>query len=145
MAVTRLGFRHFEQGAHAAVRLGMGIALVDGVAVGGHDLPHVLDDPGHRGIHGLVPQVGIAGSAQLGQYCVLGGQVGVIGHIKIGNMVKIGAQAGVIGDVPDGATIVGSPAIDVNKAKRAYALIETLPDMRKKIKKLEKKLKSQDG
>jgi UDP-3-O-[3-hydroxymyristoyl] glucosamine N-acyltransferase len=42
--------------------------------------------------------------------------------------------------VPDGATIVGTPAIDANKAKRAYALIETLPDMRKKLKKLDKEI-----
>lgn len=91
----------------------------------------------------LVPQVGIAGSAELGQYCVLGGQAAVVGHIKVGNMVKVGGQAAVIGNVPDGMTIVGSPAIDANKAKRAYALIETLPDMRKKLKQIEKKLRSE--
>ena len=86
----------------------------------------------------LVPQVGVAGSAVLGHHCVLGGQVGVAGHIKIGNMVRIGAQAGVSGNVPDGATIMGAPAIDANKAKRAYALIGYLPDMRKRLRKLEK-------
>jgi UDP-3-O-[3-hydroxymyristoyl] glucosamine N-acyltransferase len=121
-----------ERGTLENTTIGKGSKVGDVVAIGhGTKIgPHCL----------LVPQVGIAGSAELGHHCALGGQVGVIGHIKIGNMVKIGAQAGVIGDVPDGSTIVGSPAIDVNKAKRAYALIETLPDMRKKIKKLEKKL-----
>jgi len=88
----------------------------------------------------LVPQVGIAGSATLGHHCVLGGQVGVVGHIKIGDKVTIGAQAGVINDVPDGATIIGAPAVDVSKGKRAYALIEQLPEMRKIIRKLEKRL-----
>lgn len=92
----------------------------------------------------LVPQVGVAGSSVLGQYCVLGGQVGVVGHIKIGNMVKVGAQAGVISDVPDGTTLLGSPAIEASKAKRAYSLIQYLPDMRKKIKKLEKRLDSHE-
>ena len=89
----------------------------------------------------VVPLAGIAGSATIGNYCVLGGQVGVVGHIKIGNMVRIGAQAGVINDVADGKEIVGSPAIDSSKARRAYALIESLPEMRQKIKELEKKLK----
>lgn len=88
----------------------------------------------------LVPRVAIAGSTTLGHHCVIGGQVGTVGHIKIGNMVTIGAQAGVVNDVPDGATILGSPAIEANKAKRAYPLIETLPEMRKKIKRLEKEL-----
>jgi len=44
----------------------------------------------------------------------------------------------VINNVPDGATILGAPAIEANKAKRAYALIETLPDMRKKLRALGK-------
>jgi UDP-3-O-[3-hydroxymyristoyl] glucosamine N-acyltransferase len=57
-------------------------------------------------------------------------------------MVKIGAQAGVTNDVPDNATVIGSPAIDADKARRAYTLIEQLPDMRKKIRALEKRLDS---
>ena len=88
----------------------------------------------------LVAQVGVAGSTTLGNYCVLGGQVGVAGHIKIGNQVRIAAQSGVGNDVEDGKEIFGSPAIDANKAKRAYLLIQHLPEMRKAIRKLEKSL-----
>ena len=88
----------------------------------------------------LVPQVGVAGSATLGHHCVVGGQVGIAGHIKIGDMVRIAAQSGVGGDVPDGATIYGSPAIEANLGKRAYTLIKYLPDFRKKIRLLEKRL-----
>lgn len=88
----------------------------------------------------IVPLVGIAGSVTIGNYCVFGGQSGTVGHIKIGNMVRVGAKAGVINDVADGSEILGSPAIDSNKARRAYALIESLPEMRKRIKTLEKKL-----
>lgn len=88
----------------------------------------------------LVPQVGVAGSAELGQYVVLGGQVGVVGHIKIGNRVKVAAKAGVINSVPDSAVLAGTPAINAYKAKRAYSLIETLPDMRKKLKRLQRRL-----
>ena len=122
-----------ERGTLDNTVIGKGSKIGDSVAIGhGTKIgPHCL----------LVPQAGVAGTAELGHHCVLGGQVGVVGHIKIGNMVKIGAQAGVIGNVPDGSTIVGSPAIDANKAKRAYALIETLPDMRKKLKVLDKEIK----
>ncbi|NLH16805.1 MAG: UDP-3-O-(3-hydroxymyristoyl)glucosamine N-acyltransferase [Phycisphaerae bacterium] len=93
----------------------------------------------------LVPQVGVAGSVTLGHHCVLGGQVGVVGHIKIGNLVNIGAQAGVIGNVPDGSIIVGSPAIDANKARRAYALIADLPEMRKTIRLLQRQIGELEG
>lgn len=119
-----------ERGTLDDTTIGQGSKIGDMVAIGhGTKIgPHCL----------LVPQVGVAGSAVLGHHCVLGGQVGVVGHIKIGNMVTIGAQAGVINDIPDGATVVGAPAIDANTAKRAYTLIQYLPEMQKSIRKLEK-------
>ena len=119
-----------ERGTLENTVIGKGSKIGDSVVVGhGANIgAHCL----------LVPQVGIAGTAILGQYCVIAGQAAVVGHIKVGNMVKVGGQAAVINDVPDGMTVVGSPAIDANKAKRAYALIETLPDMRKKLKVLDK-------
>ncbi|HOL30614.1 MAG TPA: UDP-3-O-(3-hydroxymyristoyl)glucosamine N-acyltransferase [Anaerohalosphaeraceae bacterium] len=126
-----------ERGTLDDTVIGKGSKLGDLVAIGhGTKIgPHCL----------LVPQAGVAGSAELGHHCVLGGQVGVVGHIKVGNMVKIGAKAGVINDVPDGATLVGTPAIDANTAKRAYALIETLPQMRQKLRQLEKQIEGLTG
>jgi len=88
----------------------------------------------------LVPQAGVAGSVRVGHHCMMGGQVGIVGHVRIGNMVKIAAQAGVINDIPDGATVIGAPAIDAQKARRAYSLIEYLPEMRKRIRRLERRL-----
>ncbi|MDH4203317.1 MAG: UDP-3-O-(3-hydroxymyristoyl)glucosamine N-acyltransferase [Phycisphaerae bacterium] len=121
-----------ERGTLDNTVIGKGSKIGDMVAIGhGTKIgPHCL----------LVPQAGISGSVELGHHCVLGGQVGVVGHIKIGNMVTVGAQAAVINNVPDGATILGAPAIEANKAKRAYALIETLPDIRKKLKVLDKEI-----
>ncbi|MBN1125607.1 MAG: UDP-3-O-(3-hydroxymyristoyl)glucosamine N-acyltransferase [Sedimentisphaerales bacterium] len=125
-----------ERGTLEDTIIGEGTKIGDTVTIG-HGTrigPHCL----------LVPQAGIAGSATLGHHCVLGGQVGVIGHIKIGNMVRIGAQAGVIGDVPDGKEIVGSPAIDASKARRSYALIEYLPELRRSIKDIERRLRTME-
>ncbi|MCI0498927.1 MAG: UDP-3-O-(3-hydroxymyristoyl)glucosamine N-acyltransferase [Planctomycetales bacterium] len=126
-----------ERGTLDNTLIGKGSKLGDSVAIGhGTKIgPHCL----------LVPQAGVAGSAELGHHCVLGGQVGVVGHIKVGNMVKVGAKAGVINDVPDGATIVGTPAIDANKARRAYALIETLPEIRQKLRALDKQVQRLAG
>lgn len=121
-----------ERGTLDDTVIGKGSKIGDLVAIG-HGTkvgPHCL----------LVPQVGVAGSAILGHHCVLGGQAGIVGHIKVGNLVKIGAKSGVINDVPDGSTIVGTPAIDAGKARRAYSLIEYLPEIKKKIKDLERKV-----
>ncbi len=88
----------------------------------------------------LVPQAGVAGSTKIGHHCVFGGQTAVAGHITIGDMVTFGARSGVSGDVGDGRVMLGTPAIDANLAKRSYALFSTLPDMRKQIKQLQRKL-----
>jgi UDP-3-O-[3-hydroxymyristoyl] glucosamine N-acyltransferase len=86
----------------------------------------------------LVGQIGVAGSTTIGHHCVIGGQVGIVGHIKIGNCVTIAAQSGVINDIPDGQSIGGSPAFNALNAKRAYSIIEELPEMKKTIRRLEK-------
>jgi UDP-3-O-[3-hydroxymyristoyl] glucosamine N-acyltransferase len=88
----------------------------------------------------LVAQVGIAGSTNLGHHCVVGGQVGIVGHVNIGNNVMIAAQAGVINNVSDNKVILGAPAIDANIGKRAYSMIQYLPDMRQGIKELREKV-----
>jgi len=88
----------------------------------------------------LVAQVGIAGSTTLGHHCVVGGQVGIVGHINIGNNVTIAAQAGVINNIPDGKVVLGAPAIEVNQGKRAYSMIENLPEMRQSIRRLESQI-----
>jgi len=88
----------------------------------------------------LVAQVGIAGSATLGHHCVVGGQAGIVGHIDVGNVVTIAARSAVINSVPDGQTLAGIPAIDANQARRVYSLIQYLPEMRKSIRRIEKRL-----
>ena len=65
-----------------------------------------------------------------------GGQAGLVGHITIGNHVAIGAQAGVINNVSDGKVILGAPAIDAGQGKRAYGMIQYLPEMKQSIREL---------
>ena len=64
----------------------------------------------------------------------------MVGHITIGNNVTVGAQAGVINNISDGQTIVGAPAIDIGRARRAYSLIQYLPEMKQAIRRIEKEL-----
>ncbi len=88
----------------------------------------------------LVAQVGVAGSTNLGHHCVVGGQVGIVGHINIGNNVTIGAQAGVINNVPDNKVVLGSPAIDADIGRRAYSMLQYLPEMRQNIRELQNQI-----
>jgi len=89
----------------------------------------------------LVAQVGIAGSTNIGHHCTIGGQVGIVGHINIGNNVTIAAQAGVINNIPDNKVVLGAPAIDANMGRRAYSMIQYLPDMRQNIRELQSHFK----
>jgi UDP-3-O-[3-hydroxymyristoyl] glucosamine N-acyltransferase len=85
----------------------------------------------------LVAQVGIAGSTTLGHHCIVGGQVGIVGHVNIGNNVMIAAQAGVINNIGDNKIVLGAPAIDAAQGKKAYSMIQYLPEMRQGIKELQ--------
>jgi len=124
-----------QRGAIEDTIIGTGCKIGDLVDIGhGSRIgPHCL----------LIGQIAIAGSTTIGHHCVIAAQVGIVGHIKIGNFVKIAGQAGVINDVPDDQSVVGAPAIDAAKARRAYSLIEDLPEMKKTIRRLEKLLEDE--
>jgi UDP-3-O-[3-hydroxymyristoyl] glucosamine N-acyltransferase len=121
-----------QSGALSDTEIGRGTKISDGAVIG----------HGVRIGQGclIVSQVGIAGSTTLGNYCVLAGQVGVSGHLKIGDQVTIGAQSGVASDVASGAKIFGSPAFDLKPALEAYSLLKSLPEFRRTIKKLERRV-----
>jgi UDP-3-O-[3-hydroxymyristoyl] glucosamine N-acyltransferase len=87
----------------------------------------------------VVSQAGIAGSTMLGNYVVLGGQVGVAGHLKIGNRVSVAAQSGVMRDIPDGEKWFGYPAQPDRQTKRQIIVLQQLPELLRRVSKLEKK------
>ena len=86
----------------------------------------------------LVSQVGIAGSSKLGNYVVLAGQTGVAGHLKIGNQVTVTAKSGVMHNIPDGEKWLGIPAQPDKQGKRQLIAIQHLPDLLRRMAKLEK-------
>lgn len=88
----------------------------------------------------IVAQAGIAGSSKLGNNVILAGQVAVSDHITIGDEVMVGGQSGVISDIPDKQVMSGYPAIPHREWLRASATFSKLPEMRKEIKELEKKV-----
>ena len=74
----------------------------------------------------IVAQVGIAGSAELGDFVVVAAQAGLAGHIKVGSKARIGAQSGVMNDVPPATDMVGSPAWPARETLRAFARLRQL-------------------
>ncbi len=89
----------------------------------------------------IAAQTGVSGSTKIGKNVVIGGQVGFVGHITIGDNTQIGAQSGVSKDLPANAVFFGYPARPIMQAKREEAAIRRLPDLIKKISKLEKLFK----
>ncbi|MCX7770002.1 MAG: UDP-3-O-(3-hydroxymyristoyl)glucosamine N-acyltransferase [Proteobacteria bacterium] len=84
----------------------------------------------------IVGQVGIAGSAKIGNNAIFGGQVGIADHAEIGNNVMIAAQSGVSGKVEDGAKLAGTYAIDFKKWLKIQAILNDLPELKKKIEQI---------
>ncbi len=92
----------------------------------------------------IVAQVGIAGSTKVGSNVTLAGQVGVAGHIEIGDNVMVGAQAGVIYNLPGNQGYHGSPALPQREYIRAITTLPKLPEMRKTLLDLEKRVKKME-
>jgi UDP-3-O-[3-hydroxymyristoyl] glucosamine N-acyltransferase len=89
----------------------------------------------------LCAQVGISGSTKIGSNVTLAGQVGVVDHVEIGDNVIVGAQAGVTHNLPGNQGYVGSPALPHREFLRSNAVFPKLPEMRKTLLDMEKRLK----
>jgi UDP-3-O-[3-hydroxymyristoyl] glucosamine N-acyltransferase len=88
----------------------------------------------------IVAQVGISGSAKIGSNVTLAGQVGVVPQVEIGDNVMVGAQAGVTHDLPANQGYLGSPALPHREFLRAITTFPKLPEMRKTLIEIEKRL-----
>jgi len=84
--------------------------------------------------------VGIAGSSKLGDHVILTGQVGLAGHMEIGANTMVGAKSGVSGSLPANGMFSGIPAIPHREWLRAMGTVPKLPDMRKTVNALEKRV-----
>jgi UDP-3-O-[3-hydroxymyristoyl] glucosamine N-acyltransferase len=89
----------------------------------------------------LVAQVGIAGSSRVGNRAMLAGQVGVADHVTIGAGTILTAQSGVPSDVPAGEIWSGTPSRPTAEQKRIWAGEAQLPDLIKRVRALEKRLR----
>jgi len=89
----------------------------------------------------IIGQVGIGGSTKVGNGVILAGQVGVADNAKIGDGAMIAAQSGISGDVEAGSRLAGTPVMPAGTfLKAAGVCVPKLPELFKRVKKLEKEL-----
>lgn len=93
----------------------------------------------------LVAQSGIAGSTRLGRSVILAGQSGAAGHLSLGDRSVVGAKSAVLQDIPPGAFVVGHPAVDHRSWKREQAALRRLPDLLRRVARLERSAPGRGG
>lgn len=120
-----------DRGAIGPTRIGRG-TKIDNLVQIAHNV-----EIGQNSI--IVAQVGVSGSTKIGNGVILAGQVGLVGHIDVGDGVRVGAQSGVSKSIPAGKTMFGSPAREIMETKRIEASLTRLPELFKRVRKLEEK------
>jgi UDP-3-O-[3-hydroxymyristoyl] glucosamine N-acyltransferase len=88
----------------------------------------------------LAAQAGLSGSTRLGKWVRMGGQVGSAGHLTVGDGAQIAAQSGLANDVAAGATVSGTPSMEIALWRRVMAAIKRLPDLLKRVRRIEERL-----
>lgn len=88
----------------------------------------------------IVGQVGIAGSATIGKNVIIAGKSGVSGHIKVGDNTIIGPFSGVHSNVESNQIVSGIPHMPHSIWRKAVTIISRLPELRKKLFSIEKRL-----
>lgn len=88
----------------------------------------------------IVSQGGIAGSTKVGNHCTFGGQAAIAGHLKVGDNVMIGGRGGATGNVESNQILSGLPLMPHKQWLRATMTLPKLPEMRKDIQQLKKRL-----
>jgi UDP-3-O-[3-hydroxymyristoyl] glucosamine N-acyltransferase len=87
----------------------------------------------------IAAQAGLSGSCVLGKHVVVGGQAGFGERCELEDGAVIGGQAGVLGGkkIRSGQTVWGTPARALERFKEQYVWQARLPELAKRIKKLE--------
>lgn len=150
----------FEEGAHQKIPQIGGVVIEDNVEIGanvtidrattgkttigkGTKIDNLVQI-GHNVQIGknviLVSQVGIAGSSKIGDGVILGGQVGVADHAVVESGTIVGAKGGVMGEIKHGI-YSGILPMPHKEWLKAMAIFGKLPELKKKIEELERKIK----
>jgi UDP-3-O-[3-hydroxymyristoyl] glucosamine N-acyltransferase len=96
----------------------------------------------HIGRHTVIASLaGISGSTIIGDRCTLAGQTATVDHIKIGDDVILTGRAAASKDLLTPGAYRGAPATPYAEELRLEAAYRRLPDLLKKVRDLERRLK----
>lgn len=85
----------------------------------------------------------VGGSTKIGKNCMISGHVGMVGHLNIADNTTLTAQAGVSKSITKkGETLMGSPAFEISKYRKAYIHFRNLDALVQRVDKLEKEKKT---
>ncbi len=121
-----------DRGSIGDTRLGDGTKLDNLIQIGHNTRigDHVV----------MAAQCGISGSTTIEDYVQMGGQAASTGHLTIGKGSRLSPRGTPISDVPPGSTLMGYPARDQKEHMRIYAAQGKLPDLIRKVRRLEREL-----
>lgn len=156
------GFAHRPDGSHHKIPQVGGVVIEDDVEIGANttiDRPAVGETRIGAGskidnlvqiAHGvklgrdvlLAAQVGISGSTTIEDRVTLAGQVGVAGHLTVGKGAVASAQTGIPNSVEPGTFVSGYPAIANRDWLKASAIFRRLPELKKALTTLQRRLDS---
>ncbi|MEJ2039330.1 MAG: UDP-3-O-(3-hydroxymyristoyl)glucosamine N-acyltransferase [Desulfosarcinaceae bacterium] len=93
----------------------------------------------------LVAQAGIAGSTKIGHHVIIAGQSGIGDHLEIGNRTVVAGRTGVAQSIPEKQVVSGAvAAMPHRKWLRMNKILPALPDMQKKLRSLEERVKQME-
>lgn len=122
-----------DRAALDVTRIGSGTKIDNLVQIG-----HNVDIGQHCLIVG---GVSIGGSTKVGNGVVVAGQSAIADNLEIGDGAMIAGMSGVANNIEAGAKVAGLPAIDAKTYfKGGVVCVPKLPDLFKRVKKLEKEL-----
>lgn len=133
-AIPQIGSVKIGNGVYIGANSCIDRGAINDTVIGAHVIIDNLVHIAHNVIVGkgsaMAAGVGIAGSTQIGDYCLLAGQVGVVGHIQIASGVQVNGGARVLRSITERGTYAGSfhalPAKEWNRAMLYFKKIGQL-------------------
>jgi UDP-3-O-[3-hydroxymyristoyl] glucosamine N-acyltransferase len=85
----------------------------------------------------IVAQVGMSGTVTVGDRVVIAGQVGIADHVSIAAGTVVMGQSGVYNDIKKAEILFGTPVRPVREQHRITGALAYLPELLKRVKKIE--------
>ncbi len=92
----------------------------------------------------IASQSGLSGSVRLGERCMLGGQVGIADQLTIGDDVILGGKSAAFQNISKPGIYFGVPARPVAENQRITAMLPKLPELSRRIRRLERQIELND-